>query len=957
MFRYFKRKIVLFIALIGASLLGFFTLGHTKARENAYVACLIDDESFMYKTQVLYSGLEIEAGRFSTLNNMNVYVEDANNLIDVSRYSFVSATPFSDSFTSLEGSIDKDTGKVTIYVYTDGKCLDGREISSEDWAKAYNLSVHTVEETEGEDGNSSGMFEELVEEGNKNLSNISSTPLTFPNNFNSSAGEADINRAYAVSETLGEDFRNALLFVNDGKSFTSVDALIDTAYALVSSSGVMINQYGTKYRVSYSGGSSDYSYLCHITRVSSRYEKNGLVDDDDREMDFIYAVKKGYKNCSADDYFEDGTKNNLNPQKAAEKDTTYVTWQQLFLEAGVLYAEGISYSNCADLYELEDFEDSLLKVARNFLSGIQNKLQLYSIEDCLLNNAIRGSKSFVYGIYRKGYETRIFQFFLVFLAISLSLVVMSLVVMIMKKQWAIASPMSRFSLMQGLRDLVFVVLVLGFLWKAMQFVFLCNYKFVNVGRALAGGNTLAPTGGYSSLSALLYTFVFFIIKTYVNVVYVLRGLIVPVLMFVGPLSVFVFSFGGVGKKVTLVWLKEFLGNVFIQTFHSLAYAFMLSCSGGLRGIESLVVYASIIPITSVIRQITGLGGDELLRKGRSLTTSIGSTIGAGAQAAASIEGANVQAEAMKKAANTQAISSAVGAGVGGALSFAGPVGMAAGGLVSAGANAFGGYKAAEIVAQGTKEAAKISGGGAMLNAAMGAGLSAVLDSGDGQIQSGVSHAADSQRRASEAEGRMYLQQADALSGGARQIEHTAGRYASAKRFVEMTQKTGGTDFGNTTTESSIPRPSFDSKQRSLIRRGFDPDPSFGGRSNVEIKKDGGKTSGYREFFNNIESANQIKNAGISPRDCYNSLKSAYEAKDKSVLKEFSASKGVSEAGVVASALTYANKNSADKKPLSFFSNGGALSVEGGSLINDKTFASRPSPSSAVDRAKKNFESS
>ena len=52
-----------------------------------------------------------------------------------------------------------------------------------------------------------------------------------------------------------------------------------------------------------------------------------------------------------------------------------------------------------------------------------------------------------------------------------------------------------------------------------------------------------------------------------------------------------FSFGGVGKKVTLVWLKEFLGNVFIQTFHSLAYAFMISCSGGLRGIEALVVYA------------------------------------------------------------------------------------------------------------------------------------------------------------------------------------------------------------------------------------------------------------------------------------------------------------------------------------------------------------------------------
>ena len=35
MFRYFKRKLLLFIALIGVSFLGFFTIGHTKARENA----------------------------------------------------------------------------------------------------------------------------------------------------------------------------------------------------------------------------------------------------------------------------------------------------------------------------------------------------------------------------------------------------------------------------------------------------------------------------------------------------------------------------------------------------------------------------------------------------------------------------------------------------------------------------------------------------------------------------------------------------------------------------------------------------------------------------------------------------------------------------------------------------------------------------------------------------------
>jgi hypothetical protein len=359
------------------------------------------------------------------------------------------------------------------------------------------------------------------------------------------------------------------------------------------------------------------------------------------------------------------------------------------------------------------------------------------------------------------------------LAISLCLTTAAVISMILRKQWSVASPVSRYSMMNGLKDIIVALFLMSFLWMLMRFVFVMNYKFVNIWNTYLNGKIMSTTGGYSSLSAILYAFIFFIIRTYINIIYILRGLIVPVLMIISPVCVFVYCLGIAGKKVTGAWAKEFLGNVFIQSFHALAYGFVLANCNGLRGIEALCVYASIIPLTSVIRQITGLGGGELLKKGSQLTTAVGSTIGAGVQAGATIKASSTLADAQEKAAKTTTVGSvaggiasvagaAVGTVAGGPLG--GIVGSGLGNAVGSAISGGAGVKAAGIVADATKEAGQMTAAGSMFNAGMGLAMNTVLDSGDGgATQAGVRGIEQGERMKQEARGRYAEQKAQSIN--------------------------------------------------------------------------------------------------------------------------------------------------------------------------------------------------
>ena len=90
--------------------------------------------------------------------------------------------------------------------------------------------------------------------------------------------------------------------------------------------------------------------------------------------------------------------------------------------------------------------------------------------------------------------------------------------------------------------------------------------------------------------------------------------------------------------MTSAWLKELLGSIFLQSFHAFIYGMLLAAATGTRGIESIVIVASVIPLTSLFKNATGSGGDAILQTAQSLTQTTANAGSAAIGTAASIAG-------------------------------------------------------------------------------------------------------------------------------------------------------------------------------------------------------------------------------------------------------------------------------------------------------------------------------
>lgn len=613
LWKYLKSKIYFAVFSFIVAFFTFVYMSNALARDNAYLACFIDDTSFMYKTNVLYTGSEIEANRISPCTGYNFLgVSDNNGFVNsrvrIRDFEYEGTT---DLFSNSDGGYvslsfpSSNGGKAVLKVA--GAAANGITVS-EFFSKLENINA------------SEGHYIQ---------------PLTFPaSSSGRNATSADINRAYSVQAAIADDFKNALLYINDGKSFTSVDSLVETAYYLVTAGdgSIIQNQFGTSYVIHFTDNGAeitddDILYKIKISEASSPSDVYSNVER--QSQMFCWKVKKGYVECYNGQTMEDGTVNYLNPT-GLENDTEYITWEHLFVEAGILYAQGITYANQADIYAISELENSLVSTLRDLLNGMRSLLQLYSMEDCIFNNGIRGSSAFVLGVYPNSWTSNLATVYLIFALIALSMVGISLITLITKKQYSTISASARMSLIDGIKDLFVALMFIAFAWAICKLLFLVNYKFVNIWKYFVGSKTLAQIGGgYTTLAAIIYQFVYFVINIYTNVLYILRQLFVPVLIVISPLTIILYSFGQKGKAITSFWLKELLGNIFIQSCHAFAYGFILVCSNGLRGIESIVVCASIIPFSIFLKDLFGIGGDKILKQASSMANTGVNTIGTG----------------------------------------------------------------------------------------------------------------------------------------------------------------------------------------------------------------------------------------------------------------------------------------------------------------------------------------
>ena len=627
--QYIRNKIFLFSFFLAIGMIFFMSQKANASHQNAAIICLIDDMSFSYKTQVFYTGEEIERGRISQfLYNDLQMVDTISNRMQV--MSLVSQTG-----TNAKGEnwgTKSDYPKYTVEVSNDVQgSIQIYYTEDKNTLKPIRSVFDTTKKTE----------EKTYNEDSKHLT----APLTFPCNPKKDATAADINRAYEIAEVLGNGFNDALTFINGGESYTSVQQLMSAAYGLCiiqdgknmvgpSNTGNSSRHYTLKHNTTASDDNG-YLYKCTITNTDQTYSNYAPASARDtskltKKVDsFPYAVKKGYKGCNYHDSMEDGTFNNLaDTYDDAYADTTYITWEHLFLQAGMYYAEGVTYANSADLYSVSAMESALTKFFSGILDALSNYINTYTMEDLIFNNGVRGSRAYYFGAFSNGWVSYMLNMFLIFVAIAVSLVFFIVVRIILKRQLATANVFERASIMEGIKNVLISLFFVAFVWGLIRILMLLNFKFVSIWGILIGDRTLNTINASGVImGGVVLKFIYFILKIYINYIYIIRGLVIPALIITSPLFIIALNFGYKGKEIFTAWLKELVGSIFMQSFHAFVYGLIIVASVGVRGIESIVIMASIIPLTNMFKEMTGSGGDAIIRTANSLTQTTGQITG------------------------------------------------------------------------------------------------------------------------------------------------------------------------------------------------------------------------------------------------------------------------------------------------------------------------------------------
>ena len=168
-----------------------------------------------------------------------------------------------------------------------------------------------------------------------------------------------------------------------------------------------------------------------------------------------------------------------------------------------------------------------------------------------------------------------------------------------------------------------------------------NFYFVNLWRNILMNSSLVNNLLAKNNNDILFSIARLIIWLFLYFIYSVRRIFVPFLFAVSPLFLWLFSLGEKFKPITVAWLKELIGGIYIQSLHAVVLCFVVYCMDGNTDIEAIIMWACLIPITCMLRNITGIGGRDMLNAAANLTRTGANTIGAGLSAAGSIAGAGL----------------------------------------------------------------------------------------------------------------------------------------------------------------------------------------------------------------------------------------------------------------------------------------------------------------------------
>ena len=290
------------------------------------------------------------------------------------------------------------------------------------------------------------------------------------------------------------------------------------------------------------------------------------------------------------------------------KENEYLTWAQLFIQAGV-------NADVRGSTSIDTASDSMTLIGQglgadltNTISSVRSILNLAPIQELILNMGSRSSTHH-YGVMTSDmYDTAKTVYVLVF-CVSLLFLSVLVVKMIHQKMISTTNIIARTSLMEGLQDVVFVGVMLAIFPSIFELLLELNYWIVKTfsyssSYLQAYGISGAKVLGMESLAGFVISSMFLSIDVYINTTYLVRAIAVSFLFAISPIMTISYAWGPTQKKLYFSYLRELVGNIFMQSFHAITMTFFAGYNTtNMSAMEAIASTYCFIPITQLFRSL------------------------------------------------------------------------------------------------------------------------------------------------------------------------------------------------------------------------------------------------------------------------------------------------------------------------------------------------------------------
>ncbi len=458
----------------------------------------------------------------------------------------------------------------------------------------------------------------------------------------------DNERANVIGSRLTNSLNSLISVIDDldsKKNISSVNALIDSVNILAPSD--ILNYMNAK-KIPSGDINSDFFVQKIFDDIYVYYSKVSTTEDN------VYSDSSG--NMYA--YIMKIGKDDINEASLKEHNIGKIIWAMpkgylnvdgtLFSDGDKVFIDGLSITKIREntdpgiinMFHIASFANyyyttfsitnktvqtetpnlivrTLSDIFGTLVLDLQRILGLDSIYD-LIYNGNGASSSYTSNLMNNSWWSIMTKYHLIFQVIAWMLIGLALAKIIVELNLSTINPRVRMSIMETIQKLLVVGFLLVLCIPVIKMMAEFNNSIVSIFATQAQSDKDAFTIGASLAQIFAYA-MYFGILCILNCTYIMRSIMIAILGASAPLFIISIIFTN-GKSIFSSWIKEISANIFMQSVHAFAFAFLFEVLDTGGWLSKLVILFSLMPITETFRNL-------IFQDAGKFTTSQGSQMG------------------------------------------------------------------------------------------------------------------------------------------------------------------------------------------------------------------------------------------------------------------------------------------------------------------------------------------